>query len=316
VTTEHLIVIDARGEELWRVGFEAGLMPEHYANAKERHPKFVDLDDDGRLETLFVAWEPKFATRNALICFDAQGREIWRFVPDGEIRTAEGPFENIFRVNMFELVELAGGGTGVVTVSTHYLYCPTQIALLSALDGSLIAEYWHAGHIGHHADRLLAADYDGDGSSEAFATGISNSYRRATLVVLDLENMSGASVEEDHNYQFEGFGPPNEIARILFPRSSMSAHFDSYNIGEHVWLTPGFINVATNERLDEPMNPVLIFHLRPDWALDHVVASSTFEAVHDRLIQENVLSVAFEEELEALPPLKYVGTPQPLTVRR
>jgi hypothetical protein len=135
-------------------------------------------------------------------------------------------------------------------------------------------------------------------------------------VVVDLENMSGASVEEDPNYQFEGFGSPNEIARVLFPRSSMSAHLDSYNIGEHVWLTPEFINVATKERLGEPMTPALIFHLCPDWVLDHVVASSNFEAVHDRLIQENVLSVAFEQDLEALPPLKYVGTPQPLAARR
>lgn len=316
VTPHELIVTGQDGQELWRAEFEDELNTRSFEDP-DSGPRFIDLDGDGTWETLFLRRATEFSEPAPLICYDAEGGEMWRFVADADLATADESFENIFRATTFAPVRLSSGDMGIVVTSTHYAYYPTQIALLSATDGSLMAEYWHSGHIGHQPDTLLVADQDGDGRSEIYAAGISNARKRATLVVLDAESMTGASTEEDPSYQLAGLGDPDEIARILFPRTSMNVVLsDPYNFARNVWLTPEFINVQVVETIDDATVPSLYYHLTRDFTLDHVATSSTFEGVHARLLREGVLTLSLEDELAALGPLEYVGTPRTLAANR
>jgi hypothetical protein len=193
---------------------------------------------------------------------------------------------------------------------------PTRLALLSADDGRLLAEYWHAGHIGNDPGQLAVRDHDGDGRVEVLAAGVSNEHRRATLVVLDIETMRGASTADTPEYQFEGFDPGNEIARILFPRSAMNLATDQpHNVGAHVFLTPELIGVGVLEQVDG-LRPSVIYQLRPenDFALDHIVPSSTFQGIHERMFREGRLSRSFDDEMEALRAVQYLGTPGSLLI--
>jgi len=307
VTRDNVVISNEDGEELWRKQFDQQLHTVQYEDPVLGEPQFVDIDGDGKLETLFLARFQDFTVRSALICFDARGEELWRYAASAAIRTARESFEDIYQLEAFLPVDLSNGEKAVVVSSVHYSLYPTQIALISAIDGQLLQEYWHTGHIGNRPDRLAVGDHNGDGRQELYALGISNSYDRATLVVLDFETMKGASVEENPAYQFEGFEAPNEVARILFPRSSMSARADDYNIGAHVWLTPEFINVAVLESISDSTKPQLIYRLRSDFSQARVDATTAFEGAHKRLVQENVLTISLEEEMASLLPLQYVG---------
>ena len=104
----------------------------------------------------------------------------------------------------------------IVVMSRHEYYYPTQIAVVDA-NGKTLSEYWHSGHLFHFKLASL------EGREEIIASGISNGYHQATLLVLDPDHVSGASTETARpEVQIHGMGAPNERIRLLFPRSDLN----------------------------------------------------------------------------------------------
>ena len=317
VTDHEFVVGNVDGLELWRATFEEKLDRRRYeSGSPARQPRFVDLDRDGSTEVLFVKMPASNESPPSMLCFDVAGQLLWSFESRATISTGTETFPDYYVIANYVVVDLDGGRRAILTVSTHYMQYPTRLALLSADDGRLLAEYWHAGHIGNDPGQLAVRDHDGDGRVEVLAAGVSNEHRRATLVVLDIETMRGASTADTPEYQFEGFDPGNEIARILFPRSAMNLATDQpHNVGAHVFLTPELIGVGVLEQVDG-LRPSVIYQLRPenDFALDHIVPSSTFQGIHERMFREGRLSRSFDDEMEALRAVQYLGTPGSLLI--
>ncbi len=222
-----LVITDARGRECWRHIFPANLQ---YAAYAAREPAsfiwFGDLDGDGEQEVLFAALSSPsdFEGSSPLICFAQDGRERWRFTPEQRVRSIKEEFAPKYSVMRFLVGKTRKNGPNRIIVSSiQYPYYPCQIALLST-DGKLLREYWHSGHL----NQLQLADFDGDGNNELYAAGISNGRNSATLLVLDPEQMAGAS-EEPPEHQLLGFGPPVERARLLLPRSCVNKALFPYN---------------------------------------------------------------------------------------
>lgn len=161
-----------------------------------------------------------------LICYFGSGEERWRFVLSRRVATTVTEFEPVYNISQFLV-----GRTRILVASSHYLHAPSQIALLDAA-GRVLHEYWHYGQLNH----LAMADLKGDGMSEIYAAGISNAWNAATLVVLDPETFGGAAQEPEHpEEQLLGFPPPQELARIILPRTCLNRERHSYNnISGHV----------------------------------------------------------------------------------
>ncbi len=83
IEVSTLIVVDGQGREVWRHQFPKRLLPDGYGQQNLfRRCTFHDIDDDGRVETLFVYVPFDFGTEGlTLFCFGEDGSIKWEFVP-------------------------------------------------------------------------------------------------------------------------------------------------------------------------------------------------------------------------------------------
>jgi hypothetical protein len=150
----------------------------------------------------------------------------------------------VFAITGLAILKASYGVTQRIVVSSDHLpYYPSQVALIDR-NGRTISEYWHSGHL----DFLALTDLDGDGRQEIVASGVANGYRQATLVVLDPDRVSGASVELARpELQIHGMGVAHERFRLLFPRSDLNLATSTYNAGKEITVSHGGIRVAVWE---------------------------------------------------------------------
>jgi hypothetical protein len=255
-----LVVLDDHGRELWRKIFPYALVEAVHPDLASRYTWIGDLDGDGRQEVLFAPHGLERSSESTpLICYSNRGRERWRFVNRRTIRTATEQFSPVYGVSRFLVTSTGKGKPDAVLVSTtHALYYPCEVALLSA-EGKEMREYWHSGHL----NQLSSADLNGDGENEFYLAGIDNGRHAATLVVLDTEHFSGASSEPTPAYQFQDFAPGSERARLVLPRSCLNTATEPYNTTVTLEAANGSIDVQTNELLGGP-GAGIIHHFTPD----------------------------------------------------
>jgi hypothetical protein len=281
-----LIVKDLDEHPLWRWQFKEPLNLGYYSDpATSRHPKvlFEDIDSDGENETLFHERSANPGTRpDALTCFSEAGKIKWRWTPGKAVATQTRSYEPDFAVLNFQVVAAGNGkAKSVLVSSSHYLHSACQIALLEGAHGTLLREYWHAGHIGA-SQLMIAADLNGDSRQEFYLGGVNNgSYNQATLVVLDPDSFEGASKETDPDYQWVGLAPGKEMARILFPRSCLNEK-EQYNFVKQLNLEKNRLLVHVAETFP-PEACTLIYHLDPETLQsEHVVFTDGFRNLHSR----------------------------------
>ncbi len=272
---EHdvLIVSDARGRELWRKLFPG---PPALTGEPGQQPWIGDLDEDGRAEVIFN-YVPLQIAPSALICYSHDGREKWRFAPGRTVETRIERFEPPYRTARFAVAR-SGGRQVVFVTSMHFLYYPCQVAALSA-QGKLLGEYWHSGQL-----RPIAVGPDG----LLYLGGVSNGHKEATLVVLDPAALSGASVEQDADYQLLGLPAARERARMLFARTCINRKQEQWNWATEFFFTAEGLAVSVME-VAKPRGADVYYHLTRSLRLQRVVPSSQFEAVHAELHEKRVL---------------------------
>jgi hypothetical protein len=311
-----LIALDARSHELWRQVFDRPLEPAAYEQSANNGslPRFSDLDDDGDPELLFPCRPIDRGTDGALICYSSKGKEKWRFAAGGAVRSQGGEaFDPIFDVRNFAvMVNGADHQKSLLVVSTHSLYYPTQVALLSG-NGTVLRQYWHSGHIGGQKQTLRVIDFNGDGREEVYLCGVTNGYRQATLVVLDPEGFEGAA-SDVRGVQLQGFPPGKEMARILFPRGCMNRVSHEYNNALAMDFTDRSLIVHVSELVGATprLDVHVFFSLGPDLSLRGFGVGDRFEALHEEFRQQGKLDHAFAPaELDTFHNLKYLTRPPP-----
>ncbi len=299
VVNDTFVVSDESGDELWRKRFEQGLADDY--NSPRLQPRFLDLDGNGRLEVLFIV-EPRAINESTfLVCYSSTGREMWRFTPGRAVATITESFENIYSIGALAVSEPDAQGQRLIVVgSHHYLYYPTQLALLSP-SGKLLAEYWHAGHIGASEYHLTLLDLDHDGEFEIYAAGVNNARRQATLVVLDPATMQGASEDPNVEYQLLGFPPGRERARIFFPRSEVNrALHEPYNVASTVILGRERLVVTVLETLNDRIGGGVHYELTPELRVEQLTFDDGYKAAVQRLQADGVELSPERRQLQAL----------------
>jgi hypothetical protein len=272
-----LIVLDGRGRELWRQLFPYSLHEAAYPDRASWFTWIGDLDGDGHNEVLFAPHSlAGTQVSTPLICYSDRGVERWRFTSQQNVRTVSEAFAPTYGIARFLVTSLGKGQPNAILVtSTHALYYPCRVALLTP-GGRVLREYWHSGHLNF----LQSADLDGDGKTEFYLAGISNAWHSATLVVLDLDHFGGASQEPQAlDYQMQGFPAGSERSRVILPRSCLNTAFDPYNTIYDFTVRPGEIMVHTAE-LISPVGAGIIHHLSPDFRQHRVVLSDSYKIAH------------------------------------
>jgi hypothetical protein len=307
VEENSLVVFGSDGHEIWRKRFAAVLSLEAYLpSSLEVTPRswFGDLRGDGTQQMLFVMKPRGGMGTSILYCFDNNGRELWHFVPGRSIRTRKDAFVSQYGIDQFAVGRLGRSGRlGIAVSSYHYLFYPTQVALLSP-DGKMLTEYWHAGHLGH----MVLGDPGGEGYNKIYLGGINNARRAATLVVLDPENFGGASTEEDADYQFEGFPRGREMGRVLFPRTCINRQMERYNGVANLFIQRGTITVDVHERVGPvPRYVNVLYDLTPRLEVQSVTLGDAFIPHHALLRKSGDLDHTFSSsELSPLYELNVI----------
>ena len=223
-----LVVTNARGAELWRrdtgiANLETeDLYRKHFQVRKhdgEFGPQawplisFVDLDGDGRRETLFSIKTTDETNEGTLTCYNPQGREMWRFRAGRELVFGGKLFRREYRIFGFDVADYDGDGKPeVLVMSVHKPDWPCQVAILDAR-GNLKGEYWNSGYLLDAA----TGDIDGDGQKELVLSGVNNGFRRGCVVVFKAGNVHGSSPQDEGDFRCSSLGPGTQIAYILFP---------------------------------------------------------------------------------------------------
>ena len=240
-----LTIMNAEGKELWHRNFPDGFWREYYEQGLAPRIWFGDLDGDGRTVVLLL-YHPATNPRShstTLICYSDWGKEKWRWTPGRALPELGGDPAFYETVGFGVLKATATQPRRIVVSSRHEIYYPHQIAIVDS-SGKTISEYWHSGHL----DNLALADLDGDGREQIVASGISNGYRQATLIVLDPDRASGASTETARpELQLHGMGAAQERFRLLFPRSDLNKALSTYNEGQVATIDKGRIRLAVRE---------------------------------------------------------------------
>ncbi|MBI5084274.1 MAG: hypothetical protein HZB13_06725 [Acidobacteria bacterium] len=280
-----LITLDVRGREVWRHPFASEPVQQWNAGPYPR-PAFLDVDGDGRNELLFPFKYSQLAERSDILyCFAPRGGIRWQFCTTRAITTGKKTFTPVFGVNYFALVPASGKKQPRVLVgSNQQPEYPMQVALLDS-SGKLLREHWHSGHISHP----LVTDFDGDGRPEIYLSGIANGYKTAVLVALDPENFGGASVENDPQYQIQGMQPPRELARVLFPRSSLNLALETYNEGTTLALSGRLLTVVVRESMGSTPAAEIYYEFEPVLKLARVGVGDSNYSQYKRLYQQGAL---------------------------
>lgn len=236
-----LTAVDQRGHELWKAALPAPPV-EISPNLLMRTPvHLVDLDGDGRNEVLVAVRAPEGQSSDELLCYSSRGELRWTRKAGGKVRTAKADLSGRYVwTNLLPWTSPSGRGLLVISVSA--LSFPSQVALLDS-SGRTLRQYWHAGHL----HPMLVADSDGDGRRELWTGGIHNPSHRAAVVVLDPEEMQGASEESSPDYQIVDQPPTREVAHVLLYRSEPSRAIAYFNAAVGIHLLGHRVAVGTKE---------------------------------------------------------------------
>lgn len=287
-----LVITNEKGEELWRKSFSDGFWPKYYAQGVAQRVWFGDLNGDSTYEVLF-AYHPATDPRShssTLICYSDRGYEKWRWTPGRALPELEGEPATFELMALGVLKSELRKPVRIVALSRHTTWSPSQVAILDS-GGRLVSEYWHSGHLAN----LTLADLDGDGREEIIATGISNGYHQATMVVLDPDQVHGASVEAARpEIQIHGMGVPHERARLLFRRSDLNVASAPWNEGMEATVQNGRIRFWTQE-CSAPADGIW-YELDNQFRLIHLEAGDYFRNVHDEYYRKEKSPHLFSPE--------------------
>ncbi len=163
-----LRVFDSRDRLCWEKHFAA--FDPNFGPMVADKALIADIDNDGRVEVLWSNLpEGGGEIVGSLLCFEQNGRLRWEHRYGSRKTFGTRSFEASYRGRLIRRVSI-GGNPRLLTVANHYLWYPSQVALLDPADGRVIEEYWHPGSIYHGVLR----DVDGDGKDELVFGAINN----------------------------------------------------------------------------------------------------------------------------------------------
>lgn len=283
-----LRIFDARGKELWSKTFPDRFGPDWYYNEKLWGPYiwFADLEGKGHTSVLFsysALEDPVNPRSSTLICYSDRGKEKWRWSPGRDLPELHGSPATYMTHALKILKATDKRPVRILVASQHQPWWPTQIALLDS-EGKTVSEYWHSGGL----DFVTLADLDGDGKEEIIATGVANGYdHQAALVVLDPDQVSGASTEILPDFQIHGMGIAHERLRLLFPRSDLNRALYQFDVAMHPTFENGILRLTVAECITLPNYTCPIwyefdrnFHLKAAYA-----GGDEFRSAHNKFYQ-------------------------------
>ena len=279
-----LRVVDAAGRLCWEKHFP--LFDGSFPVLVVDKTLIGDIDRDGQIEVLFnLLPAARGAAGGSLLCFDQSGHQRWEHRYGGASRRTFGnrSFDPSYRGRLIRQVSV-GGKSRLLTVANHYLWYPSQVALLDPLDGRLIEEYWHPGSIYY----AVLRDVDRDGKDELVFGAINNpgeGLGHPGVGILKIPFSAAPRPAIAPGDPFQPVTGGGELAYALFPLPDISQAMGMWPAFSNFAVEDGRITVETPLPEGGGIVYDLDFHLR---VLDYRF-SDNFKSLHQRLFVQHLL---------------------------
>jgi len=288
-----LRIMDANGKELWSKSFADGFSSDWYKIVGS-YIWFGDLEGKGHTSVLFSYFPAQMTHSATLICYSDRGEEKWRWTPGRELPELAGSPATyvIWAIRVLKATETKP--RRIVVASQHQPWWPSQIALLDT-NGKTISEYWHSGGLGS----MILGDLDGNDKEEIIAAGVSEYDHQATLVVLDPDHVSGASIEVRPEFQIHGMGVAHERMRLLFQRSDLNRALYQFNIAWNPTVEHGVLQLTVGECITPAAGCNIFYEFDKGFHLIAAYAGGDeFRSAHERFYQsgKNAHALSAEEQ--------------------
>jgi hypothetical protein len=240
----------------------------------------ADLDGDGALETI-CRYHPNVQfPEQRLYCFNQRGVVEWIFMPGRPIRSAGREYFPPYYISaMLVTPPDKTGRRRIVLTNNHHWSFPDQVAVLD-YRGRLVGEYWHHGHLPH----LALLDLNSDGKLHLVVFGLNDGpgYKRATLLVFDLDHVSGSSLKTDGTPDFDSMAAGSEKTIVVFPKTRLSKTAEFNRVADVSAADSGAMAAHVSEGINED-SPYVVYEfargLRPK---DLTFSDSLRAAYRDR----------------------------------
>lgn len=293
---EFLVAYNRSGEELWRKHVATGFDLYVAKWPLNRRAIFTaDADRDGKNEVYCIYGDiPDLPFRSAIVSYDWDGVERWRYWYHREIRNDSESFSDGYECNSMIVGDFARNGTvEIIAEFEHHERYPNVVVKLDALTGSLKGEYWHAGNIEYMAQK----DFDGDGVDEIYMTNTSMFDGAAPLIVLDPRSINGRAPMPDG---LEPLGVPSGTEKyyLLLPRSGLQSRGNFLSTaGEAMYFrTDSLLEVIVYDRFADGTSFALNFYFDREMRCRRVYASEPNLAYYRRLQQEELTKARIDHD--------------------
>lgn len=275
-----LVSSDAAGREVWRYELPAGTAP-----FGTRGARVVDISGDGRPDVLALlrTMRPEGDGTGALLAIDSQGARLWQRSLDDSYRfgdTDYGP--TWFPENA--IVYHQAGAVRITATLHHNTWWPDIVATFDA-EGRVLAKFvntgWLFGLNLTRDDRYL------------LASGVSNAFGGAVLVVLDAANPGGTAPSDGGSLPACANCPPGAPrAYVVAPWSDLARPAELPTIIVQVSDSGTILLRAQQRRPGAGAVPEIIIELSPSLEVVERTVSDTFREAHDLLARSGELDHA------------------------
>ncbi len=309
---EFLVAYNKQGDELWRKyifkGFSMESPPQWIAEHEGRGLIVRDIDRDGKNEVTGIfgwAYSPYMGAnnpfQNAVVCFEADGRERWRYDLHRNVTIGGVPYSDDYAFYQIVYEGREDQAAEVVALASHRPWFPNVIVRLDARTGTLKSEYWHNGGLPYYTRK----DLDGDGVEELLFGGQNNRLGHASLAVFDPRKIEGHG-PAPAGFAPEGMSPGTEKYYLLFPGSDLKKYWaDITNeISGVKIMEDGLIQVIVAEKVPFPVKMegpapeggTLYFYFDSSMRCVRVRASDAFSGLHGRYRDRGLVTSELNEE--------------------
>lgn len=303
---EFLVAYNKHGEELWKKyifkNFISESMPQWIAEHGEHGLLVRDVDRDGKNEVLGIfgwAYSPYMGPdnphQNAVVCFNADGSEQWRYALHRTVTIGGVPYSDDYVFYQIVYEEYADGSSEVLALASHRPWFPNVLVRLDARTGVLKSEYWHHGMLPYYVQK----DLDGDGVEELLLGGQNNRLMQASLAVFDPRKVKGHGPAPP-GLAPEGVAAGTEKYYLLFPASDLKKYWSDITneVSGVKIMEDGLIQVIVSERVPFPvkkesLSPYggqLYFYFDSSMQCVRVRPSDGFSGLHARYRSEGLIN--------------------------
>ncbi|MGD0871198.1 MAG: hypothetical protein ABSB88_16715 [Bryobacteraceae bacterium] len=245
----------------------------------------ADIDGDGRPEVVVNYVPADVAEKGgSVMCFDYRGSLRWQYRYGVSKTFGNRTFAPTYRGNLLRAVRVHGAPR-LLTVANHFIWYPSQVALLDPRTGRLLEEYWHPGAI----YECILHDLDHDGQDEVLLGAINNpgeGLGHAALAVLKLPFSAAPRHAVPAGDPFPPATGGGELAYRLFPLPDTS---------RAAGMLPRMAKLAVDphDRIlvetTAPESSAIVYYLDFNLNVVEFRLSDNFAAVHERYYRQHLV---------------------------